>query len=185
METDKITSSLYYTLDTIYPDVNDFRTTTMILLRRGYKMSCMQTKAKNTHELIDINFVCVCVWGGGGGGGTIIIMTLFSLQLQEMWEIYKRYNIDLHKSQACLVSVAMTNLDLLPSLDGFESVCLWLLTQLSYKVSVLVGAGEQCFSCRLEPLMTCTLDPGAVSKSIRTRLFLELLEEATNSIRTR
>ena len=181
METDKITSSLYYTLDMIYsyPDVNDFRTTTMIFLRRGYKMSCMQTKAKNTHELIEINFVCVCVCGGGGGGGGGL--TLFSLQLQE---IYKRY-IDLHKSQACLVSVAMTNLDLLPSLDNFESVRLWLLTQLSYKVSVLVGAGEQCFSCRLEPLMTCTLDPGAVSKSIRTRLFLELLEEATNSIRTR
>ena len=60
----------------------------------------------------------------------------------------------------------MTYLDLLPSLDGFESIRLRLLTELSYKVAVLVGTGEQCFSRWLEPLMTCTFNPGAVSKSI-------------------
>ena len=49
--------------------------------------------------------------------------------------LYKVY-----KSQTCLVSIAMTYLDLLPSLDGLEAVRLWLLTELSYEVTVLVGA---------------------------------------------
>ena len=84
-----------------------------------------------------------------------------------------------------LVSISMTNLDLLPSLYNFKPVCGWPLCQFTYGVFTLIRPGKQCLSTSRKPLVTGALDSRAVTKSVGTRLLVKLVQETFIPVRSR